>query len=80
MRAAMSELCQQRKSGLLRIRRAVDHQLLDQGKLDPERRATVNPIVCCYQPIVRLNNRARDGQPHAHAFRLAGEKWLKDRF
>jgi hypothetical protein len=26
--------------------------------------------------MVRLDNGARDGQPHPHAFRLAGEKRL----
>jgi hypothetical protein len=30
--------------------------------------------------MVRLDNGARDGQPHAHAFRLAGEKRLEDLF
>jgi hypothetical protein len=45
---------------------------------DPERRAAVIPIFRPYQPVVRLDNGARDGQPHAHAFRLAGEKRLED--
>ena len=38
------------------------------------------PIFCPYQPIVRLDNSARDGQPHAHAFGLAGENGFKDLF
>ena len=62
------------------MRYAVDHQLLDKRKPDPERRAAVIPIFCPYQPIVRLDNGARDGQPHAHAFGLAGEKRLEDLF
>jgi hypothetical protein len=37
-------------------------------KADPKRRATVIPIFCRYQPMVRLDDGARDGQ--AHAFRL----------
>ena len=59
---------------------AMDHQLLDKRKPDPERRAAVIPIFCRYLPIVRLDNGARDGQPHAHAFRLAGEKRFEDLF
>ena len=57
--------------------RAMGHQLLDKRKLDPERRAAVIPIFYPYQPMVRFDNGARDGQPHAHAFRLAGEKRLE---
>jgi hypothetical protein len=60
--------------------RALDHQLSDKGKPDPKRRAAVVPIFRRYLPMVRLDNGARDGQPHAHAFRLAGVKWFKDRF
>ena len=30
--------------------------------------------------MVRLDNGARDGQPHAHAFRLAGEERFEDLF
>ena len=60
------------------MRHAVDHQLLDKWKLDPERRTAVIPIVYRYQPMVRLDNGARDGQTHAHTCRLAGEKRLED--
>ena len=49
-------------------------------KPDPERRAAVISIFCPYQPVVRLDNGARDGQPHAHAFRLAGEERFEDLF
>jgi hypothetical protein len=66
--------------GILRMRHAIDHQLLDKRKPDPERRAAVNLISCRYEPMVRFNNGARDGQPHAHAFRLAGEKRFEDLF
>ena len=37
-------------------------------KLDPERRAAMIAISCRYQPMVRFDNGARDGQPHAHAW------------
>ena len=60
--------------------RAMDRQLPDKGKPDPERRAAMIPIFGRYLPIVRLDNGARDGQPHAHAFRLAGEERFKDLF
>jgi hypothetical protein len=60
--------------------RTMDHQLLDKRKPDPERRAAVSLISCRYEPMVRFNNGARDGQPHAHAFRLAGEKRFEDLF
>jgi hypothetical protein len=56
------------------VDRAIDHQLLDKRKFDPKRRATVISISRRYLPIVRLDNGTRDGQPHTHAFRLAGEK------
>ena len=46
-------------------------QLSDKRKFDPERRPAVIPIFGPYQSIVRFDNGARDGQPHAHAFRLA---------
>ena len=46
----------------------------------PERRAAVIPIFCRYLPFVRLDNGARDGQSHAHAFRLGGEERLEDLF
>src|SRR5258705_9916162 len=71
---AMAEKCHQRKSRLLLMGPAMDHQLSDKRKPDPERRAAVIPIFCPYQPVVRLDNGARDGEPHPHAFRLAGEK------
>src|SRR5258708_40214047 len=58
--------------------RAMDHQLSDKRKPDPERRAAVIPIFCPYQPMVRFDDGARDGQPHAHAFSLAGEKRFED--
>ena len=54
--------------------RAIDHQLLDKGNFDPKRPATLIPISRRYLPIVRLDDGTRDGQPHTHAFRLAGEK------
>jgi len=57
-----------------------DPQLSDKRKPDPERRAAVIPIFGVYQSMVRLDNGARDGQPHAHAFRLAGEEWFEDLF
>jgi hypothetical protein len=56
------------------------NQLSDKRKLDPERRAAVIPIVGRYQSMVRLDNGARDGQSHAHAFGLAGEKRFEDLF
>ena len=56
------------------------HQLSDKRKPDPERRAAVIPIFCRYQPMVRLDNGARDGQPHTHAFHLAGEERFEDLF
>jgi hypothetical protein len=59
---------------------ATDHQLSDKRKPDPERRAAVIPIFCPYQPVVRLDNGTRDGEPHPHAFRLAGEKRFEDLF
>jgi len=68
-----------RKSGPLRMG-TTDHQLLDKRKSDPKRRAAMIAIFCRYQPMVRLDNGARDGQPHAHAFGLAGEKRHKDFF
>ena len=49
-------------------------------KPHPKRRAAVIPIFGPYQPIVRLNNGARDGQPHTHALRLAGEERFEDCF
>ena len=58
----------------------MDRQLSDKREPDPKRRAAVIPIFCPYQPTVCLDNRARDGQPYAHAFRLAGEKRLEDLF
>ena len=36
------------------------------------------PISGRYQPMVRLDNGAGDGQSHAHAFRLAGVERLED--
>ena len=58
------------------------HRIAAVGKRkpDPERRTAVIPIFCPYQPLVRLDNGARDGQSHAHAFRLAGEKRFEDLF
>jgi hypothetical protein len=49
-------------------------------KPNPKRRTGVIPIFCPYQPMVRLDNGARDGQSHDHAFRLAGEKRFEDLF
>jgi hypothetical protein len=65
---------------MLRMRHAMDHQLLDKRKSDPERRAAVISIFCRYQPMMRLDNGARDGQPHAHAFRLGGKERIEDFF
>jgi hypothetical protein len=42
--------------------------------------AAVIPILGPYLPLVRLDNGARDRQPHAYAFGLAGEEWFKDLF
>jgi hypothetical protein len=64
--------------GRLRRRRAME--LLDKRKLDPKRRAAAISISCPYQSAVRLDDSARDGQPHAHAFRFAGEERFEDRF
>ena len=58
----------------------MDHQLLDKRKFDPKRRTAVIPIFCPYLPIVRLDNSVCDGQPHAHAFSLAGVERLEDPF
>jgi len=49
-------------------------------KLDPKRCATPIPIFPRYLPIMRFDDGSRDGQPHAHAFRLAGEKRFEDLF
>ena len=57
-----------------------NHQLLVKRKFDHKRRAAVIPIFCRYQAMVRLDNGACDGQSHAHAFGLAGEKRLEDLF
>ena len=54
-------MCHQRKASLLRMGRAMDHQLSDKRKLDPKRRAAVIPIFCPYQPMMRLDDGARDG-------------------
>jgi hypothetical protein len=59
----MSVLCHDRKSGILRMRHAMNHQLLDKMKPDPERRTAVIPIFCPYQPVMRLDN----GQPARQA-------------
>jgi hypothetical protein len=56
------------------------HLLLVKRKPNPKRRAAVISIFFPYQPVVRLDNGARDGQSHAHAFRLAGKKRFEDRF
>ena len=53
---------------------------MDERKADPERRAAVISIFRRYHSMVRLDNGARDGQPHAHAFPLGGEKRLEDLF
>ena len=58
--------------------RAFADPVVGYGKFDPKRRAAVDPISCRYRPVVRLDNGARDGQSHAHAFRLAGEKRFED--
>jgi hypothetical protein len=77
----MSEKCPITGSrGILRMRHAMDQQLLDKRKPDPERRAAVITIFCPYPPMVRLDNGARDGQPHAHAFSLAGEERFEQGF
>ncbi len=56
------------------------HQLSDKRKLDPERCAAVIPIFGPYQPMVCFDDGARDGQPHTHAFGLAGKKRIEDFF
>ena len=56
----------------------IDHQLSDKRKPDPERGAAVIPVFGPDPPIVRLDNGARDGQPHPHAFGFAGEERLED--
>ena len=63
------------KDGLSRSSAVVGYR-----KFNPKGRAAVIPIFCRYQPIVRLDNGARDGQSHAHAFRLAGEERFEDLF
>jgi hypothetical protein len=75
-----SEKYHERKSGLLRMGRATDHQLSDKRQLDPECRTAVIPIFCPYQPVVRFDNGARDGLSHAHAFGLGGEKRFEHAF
>ena len=65
-----------RKSRL--VRRWGWSTIPDQRKPDPKRRTAVIPIFRRYQPMVRLDNSARDGQPHAHTFGLAGEKRFED--
>ena len=69
-----------RKSVLLRMARAMDKQLLDKRKPDPERGAAIIPVFCPDLPVVRLDNGARDGKSHAHPFRFGGEEWFEDRF
>jgi hypothetical protein len=58
----------------------VDHQLSDERKFEPERRPAVITIFCPYLPVVRFHNGARDGQPHPHPVRLAGEERFEDFF
>ena len=53
-------------------------RMSDKRKFDPKRRATVIPIFCRYHTVVRFNNGARDGQPHAHTLDLTGEKRFED--
>src|SRR3984957_21030869 len=69
-----NKIGQNRKSGLLRTGREMDRQLLDKRKPLPERRPAVITIFCPHQSVMRLDNGARDGQSHAHALGLAGEK------
>ena len=47
-------------------------------KSDPERHAAVIAIFCRYQPMVRFDYGAHDGQSHSHSFRLGGEEWFED--
>ena len=56
---------------------AMDHLPSDQWKSDLKRRTAVIPIFGQYQPTVRLDNGASDGQPHAHAFWLTAKKRLE---
>ena len=79
-RSGMSVWCHKRKSGPLHMSRAMDHQLWDKRKPDPERRAAMIAVFRRYYSLVRIDNSARDRQPHAHAFRLAGEKRFEDLF
>ena len=52
--------------------------LSDKRKSNPKQCAAAISIFCRYLPMVRLDNGARDGQPHAHAFRLGGEERFED--
>ena len=59
-------------------REAIDHHLSDERKSDPERRAAAIPIFHTYRPFMRFDDGVRDGQPHAHALGLGGEKRFED--
>jgi len=61
-----------RESGLLH--HFLDGRLRDKRKTDPKCRTAVIPILRRYHTLVRLDNGARDGKPHPHAFRLAVKK------
>ena len=67
----------QRKSDLLYTRNAIRRELLER-KPHPEHRAAVIPIFCPYLPVMRFHQGARDGQPHAHPLRFAGEERFED--
>ena len=72
-----------RMSALMPIRTRMEvarAPLSDERKSDPEQCAAATPIFRRYLPIVCLDNGARDGQPHAHAFGLGGEKRFEDLF
>ena len=62
------------------VRRCRWSTTLHQRKPDLEGRAAVIPIFRRYQPMVRLDNGARDGQSHAHTFGLASENGSKTSF
>src|SRR4051794_33046627 len=53
------------------------HALL-KGQPDPERRAAAASFLGPDLSLVRFDDGARDRQPHAHAFGLAGEERLKN--
>ena len=76
----MTVSCPEVEVGSTSYDRAMDYQLTDKRKPDPERCAAVIPIFGPYQPMVCFDDGARDGQPHAHALGLAGKERIEDFF